>query len=53
LRLKRDEPLSSLALSFNLRHYIAGAPVMISGKVQGGLPRFVELKGFLADGTVW
>jgi len=38
---------------FPIPDLFAGAPVMISGKIMGGLPPEVQLQGKLADGSLW
>lgn len=38
---------------FPIPDLFVGAPIMISGKIQGGLPPTLEVKGRLADGTQW
>ena len=38
---------------FPIPDLFVGSPVMVSGKIQGGLPPTVELKGRLANGVEW
>jgi len=38
---------------FPVPDLFVGSPVMVSGKIQGGLPPVVEIKGRLANGQEW